>query len=65
MKAHEFTLMKDYINKHGFDDVITHAGYLWLNLTVKQANTIKVMALRMGYPIDANDAVHIDQWIIK
>lgn len=65
MKAHDFKSMKQYIQLFGFDDVILHAGYLWLNLTDKQANVIKVMAIRAGFPIDDHDAVHVGQWIIK
>ena len=64
MKANEFKVMINYINENGFDDVVTHAGYMWLRLTDKQVATIRKIAIERGYLPNENGDVKIDMWVL-
>lgn len=64
MKANNFKWMKNYINENGFDTVILHMGYLWINLTDKQVSVIRNMAIERGYLPNENGDVKIDMWVL-
>lgn len=65
MQNTKFKTMVNYINENGFDTFVIHSGFLWLNLTDRQAEIIKGLAIEKGYTPDNNGAVHVDCWIIK
>jgi hypothetical protein len=57
MKSNEFKAMYDYAMKTIIveDDYLTHAGYLWLNLTQKQHDKMYGLLLSQGAKEETNE----------
>lgn len=60
MKRAEFNNFKQALTTYGLEDKdLQCMGYLWINLTERQAQEIRDMAIAQGYKPDEKGAVHI------
>lgn len=52
MKRSDFARFKEIVSTCDNNDPIWHAGYLWIDLTVKQCNTIYDILVNRGCEIN-------------
>lgn len=59
MRNAEFKKFYDALNENINDEVILHAGYLWLDLTDAQVAKIRNLAITKGIKPDENGTIKI------
>ena len=64
MRNAEFKKFYEALNENINNEVILHAGYLWLNLTNAQVTKIRNLAISKGFKPDEKNCIHIGIYVL-